>query len=156
MNTVIFPRGIRNNNPGNIRRSGAPWQGERDDILDDSEFAVFVSPLYGIRALMKLLLTYQDRHALNTVRAIINRYAPPHENDTDAYISQVARHIGHGADETLDLHAPATLMALTQAIVTHENGRSPPSRPKYWYDGDLYQQAARLLLPSTAFITKGD
>lgn len=143
MNTLFLPRGIRNNNPGNIRLSKTTWHGQKP-VQDDADFAEFTTALYGLRALMKTLLTYHLKYGLDTVESIINRYAPPHENATDRYIHQVARAVKAGRTETIDLTSPALLAALARAIVLHENGRPPPARPSGWYDEALYAEAARL------------
>jgi len=84
------PRGIRNHNPGNIRRSADPWQGLAKDQNDDAFFQ-FAEPKWGIRALARVLISYQDRHGLRTVRGIVSRWAPPVENKTSSYIDHVAR-----------------------------------------------------------------
>ncbi|MEB1611440.1 structural protein P5 [Xanthomonas arboricola] len=105
------PRGVRNNNPGNIDRTGVAWQGE-DRIAAararEARFAVFDTPEYGFRALVKTLLTYQRKHGLRTVRDIINRWAPPVENDSGAYARQVATALGVDVDQRINLEAPAT------------------------------------------------
>lgn len=81
-----LPRGIRNNNPGNIRH-GANWLGLNPNGRNiDSGFCVFTAPVYGIRALAKVLVNYKRIYGLNTVRQIVNRYAPPNENQTTAYM----------------------------------------------------------------------
>lgn len=118
------PRGIRNHNPGNIRRSSDPWQGlaERQS---DVEFFTFKSPIYGIRALARTLITYQDKHGLRTIRQIIGRWAPPVENNTNAYVRAVAEATDLDADQMLDLHNFDYLFPLTKAIIKHENGQQP-------------------------------
>ena len=118
------PRGIRNHNPGNIRRSSDPWQGlaERQG---DVEFFTFKSPIYGIRALARTLITYQDKHGLRTIRQIIGRWAPPVENNTNAYVRAVAEATDLDADQILDLHNFDYLFPLTKAIIKHENGQQP-------------------------------
>ena len=126
MSTVI-PRGIRNQNPGNIIKSGIDWAGEKDS-LDESVFEVFDTAEHGLEALCKLLLSYQTRHNLTTIRGIINRWAPPVENDTDAYVRAVVAETGIPADMTVDLHVPYTLASLCTAIVRHENGQQPYQR----------------------------
>lgn len=89
-----LPRGIRNNNPGNIRH-GSNWQGLNPNSRNiDPAFCVFTSSVYGIRALAKVLINYKKIHGLNTVRQIISRYAPPNENQTTAYIQSVAKQLG--------------------------------------------------------------
>jgi hypothetical protein len=118
------PRGIRNNNPGNIRRSGDPWQGLAKDQNDDAFFQ-FAEPKWGIRALARVLISYQDKHGLRTVRAIISRWAPPVENKTSSYIDHVAHRLGVGADDPLDIHDYRVLRGLVEAIIAHENGQQP-------------------------------
>jgi hypothetical protein len=108
---ILDPRGIRNNNPGNLRLTRTPWQGQKPEQAD-ADFAEFVSPLYGLRALMKTLLAYYHRHGLDTVLSIINRYAPPHENATDAYVHAVSKRLGVKRTERLNLAAKPVLVAL--------------------------------------------
>lgn len=121
---MTTPRGIRNNNPGNIVQSGIAWRGKLANPTDP-RFEQFDTPLNGIRALAKLLLSYQDRHGLRTPRGIINRWAPPVENDSLAYAKAFGDALGVGIDETVDLHRPNTLLAATTAIIRHENGQQP-------------------------------
>lgn len=130
---MTTPRGIRNNNPGNIRDGNDKWQGLAD-IDTDTSFAVFKDPTWGIRALASILVTYQDKHKLRTIRGIINRWAPPKENNTIAYINAVAKACGVAADEIIDLHTYATMCPLVEAIIRHENGLGPKSTPNTWYD----------------------
>lgn len=120
-------RGIRNNNPGNIDRNATKWQGMAADQSGDPRFIVFTTPQYGIRALAKVLMTYQSQHGLDTVREIINRWAPPNENDTGAYVRAVARAVGVAENAPLDLDATAVMLPLVKAIITHENGGNPYS-----------------------------
>ena len=114
-------RGIRNNNPGNIRK-GANWDGSTGD---DGAFVIFRSPEYGIRALAKLLLNYERLYGLNTVSGIISRYAPSNENDTGSYIRSVASKLDIDPDTTFSVQA--RLPELMKAIITHENGQQPYS-----------------------------
>ena len=117
-------RGIRNNNPGNIRKSKDPWQGLAERQID-AAFFVFKSPMYGIRALARLLITYQDKKKLRTIRDIIRRWAPQTENDTNAYIISVADFTGFAQDQILDMHRFDHLKPLVEAIIRHENGQQP-------------------------------
>src|SRR3569623_2606085 len=89
-------RGLRNNNPGNIRKTATDWRGEV--VGSDSAFETFATPEAGIRALAVLLRNYQRKYGLRAVRAIITRYAPPSENYTESYVSAVAgrRDVGGG------------------------------------------------------------
>jgi hypothetical protein len=124
--TTKQPRGIRNHNPGNIRRNGDPWQGLAKDQTD-REFFTFQSAVYGIRALARLLITYQDKHGLCTIETIIGRWAPAVENNTKAYIQSVARHTGFSPLQTLDMHRFDHLKPVVEAIIQHENGQQPYS-----------------------------
>lgn len=118
------PRGIRNNNPGNIRRSADPWQGLAKDQNDDAFFQ-FAEAKWGIRALARVLISYQDKHGLRTVRGIVSRWAPPVENKTSSYIDHVARRLNVGADDPLDIHDYRVLRGLVEAIIAHETGQQP-------------------------------
>ena len=97
-------RGIRNNNPLNIRHSADQWQGASEEQKDKS-FVQFKSMAYGYRAAWRILQTYYERFAHQsrgfTVRNIISRWAPPRENDTEAYIRTVLHITGIGGKENL-------------------------------------------------------
>jgi hypothetical protein len=121
---IMTARGIRNNNPGNIRK-GQDWQGEAK-VQDDASFEVFESPEYGIRAIAKIMLSYNKRN-INTVTNVIHTWAPPNENDTTAYINAVAKSIGCAPDAVLDMHDSTVMLKLVKAIITHENGQQPYS-----------------------------
>lgn len=118
-------RGIRNNNPGNLEYSKSnPWSGQTGD---DGRFAKFETPEHGIRALGRNLISYQ-RQGIDTVNDIINRWAPPEDNNnTSAYIEAVCAQLGVTPDQTLDASNPDTLKALCAAIIHHENGNQPYS-----------------------------
>lgn len=133
------PRGIRNNNPGNIDRTAEKWQGMAADQSSDSRFVVFSAPVWGLRALAKVLLSYQRKHGLRTPAAIIGRWAPPVENDTGAYARQVAKALGVGVGDQINLQQPETLQRLLPAIVQHENDQQP-------YPAALIAEAVRLAL----------
>lgn len=119
----MTPRGIRNNNPGNIRISPTPWQGKIRG--SDLEFETFDTAEHGIRALAKTLLAYQDKHGIRSVRAAITRWAPPVENDTNAYALAVAAAVGVDLDDALDFHRETILLPMVMAIIRHENGQQP-------------------------------
>ncbi len=141
----ILPRGIRNNNPGNIRLSSAKWQGQKKFQMDTG-FVEFDEPVFGLRALMRLLLNYYYRHGLDTVESIINRYAPPHENATDGYINHVCRILHVGRRQKIALSEKDRLVGLTRAICRHENGFPPKQHPKDWYQDAVFEQAYELVL----------
>lgn len=83
------PRGIRNNNPLNIRISDSPWQGKLENNTD-GEFEQFEEMVLGVRAAIKLLRNYRDLYDAYTIQDIIGKWAPSTENDTDAYISNIS------------------------------------------------------------------
>lgn len=114
-------RGERNNNPGNIREGSAQWQGEVPGR--DAAFEEFATPELGIRALAVLLRNYQRIHRLRTIRQIITRYAPPTENNTEAYILAVSRAMEVQPGLPVDLEDNATLAKMVRAVIHHENGR---------------------------------
>jgi hypothetical protein len=113
-------RGERNNNPGNIRRlSGVSWVGQAADQSTDAAFVVFTSPIYGIRAIARILTSYA-RERLNTVQAVIDRWAPPNENNSKAYVDAVCRDCGVLSTDVIDVVARRD--DLIKAIIEHENG----------------------------------
>ena len=131
------PRGIRNNNPGNIRH-GQNWQGLNPEGRNiDPAFCVFKEPKYGIRALAKVLINYKKIHGLNTVRQIISRYAPPNENQTNAYIKTVAEQIGVYPDTIINIEERGVLTVFIKAVIRMENGIQP-------YSDEVIQQGIEL------------
>ena len=120
----MTPRGIRNNNPLNIRRSKDKWKGMCAQ-QQDAAFCQFESMEWGWRAAFWLLTrTYYHQYRLFTIRAIISKWAPPIENKTDAYIANVARLTGIGPDEPIGIPSdqPARWMAVATAMAIQENG----------------------------------
>ena len=135
----MTPRGIRNNNPGNIRISGDDWLG-LSPTQPDPEFFTFSDPVYGLRAMAKILLKYQRKYGLKTVAQMISRWAPPGENDTESYVLAVAKAIGVDPDQPIDLTtAPAHFADVIDAIVFHENGQNP-------YNDGVVMRAVRMVL----------
>lgn len=119
-------RGIRNNNPGNIRRSSSGWIGKISWINSkDTEFEQFEYYFWGVRALIIVLQSYFKKYNLNTVEQIITRWAPPTENNTKAYISSIATLTGFAKNQILSPDKE-TLRKLTYAIADHENGVKNP------------------------------
>ncbi len=141
---IFLPRGIRNNNPGNIRRTSETWQGQKTPG-NDASFIEFETPVYGLRALMRVLLVYRLRYGLDSVESIINRFAPPHENATDHYIHAVSKALGVKRTDFIDVHDSKTMMTLARAIVNHENGRPEFFDRTEWYPARLYEEAAQHL-----------
>ena len=122
MNDV--PRGIRNRNPGNIRKSSDRWKGLAP-LQSDPAFFVFEAPLWGIRAMAVILRNYQRRNGLKSPAQIIGRWAPAGENDTAGYAAAVSKAMGIDPRAPLDLSNGTTLRTLIAAIIRHENGVQP-------------------------------
>ncbi len=117
------PRGERNRNPGNLRFSPhIEWLGADDPPQDDGGYCRFVSAGMGIRALGKDLLSKWKR-GLRTVPAIIDVYAPPTENNTEAYKADVCARLGISPTAEIDLTDSGQLLAFVRAIIWHECGR---------------------------------
>lgn len=116
-----LPRGLRNNNPGNIRLGRTVWNGEVRPS-QDKEFCQFSSMSYGYRALMKLLQNYRRKHGCQTIAEMIRRWAPPSENNTSAYIVDVCKDMQVPTTYEPDIEDRETLCALAAAISRHENG----------------------------------
>lgn len=135
-------RGVRNNNPGNLRH-GAPWQGLADK-QPDPDFCTFQSAAYGIRAMAVTLITYQDKHGIKTVEDAIDRWAPPSENNTLAYQVSVAKAVGVSTNQVIDFHDYKMLRPLVEAIIRHENGAGPMGTPNTWYDAQTIDKGLAL------------
>jgi len=148
-----LPRGIRNSNPGNIRISDTKWQGKvpLDQNTDDKrsklgrkEFEQFIAPEYGIRAIAKIILTY-DKQGINTIRKAITRWAPPNENDTDAYVTFVTHRMKEqgflgSADDVLDFDKYEIMLPFVSAIIMQENGATTTP----WYDTETMRKGLLL------------
>ena len=122
-------RGIRNNNPGNVKLTGDVWLGSVPRVLNsDGTFVQFGDMAHGIRAAIKLLRNYRRRYGLKTARAIIERYAPPgrDSNPVDAYRDFIARQLGVGLDDELP-DTPRAWQTLARSIFDFENGGQMPT-----------------------------
>lgn len=141
MSSKIPPIGIRLNNPGNIEW-GSPWQGlvsrehstyYRDGSRQQQRFCEFTEPAFGIRAIAVTLMTYHDKRKANdgskidTIREVIERWAPAFENDVRAYANHVQKVMCQEqgvcavVDEVLDFRDYHTMRGLVVGIIAHEN-----------------------------------
>ena len=121
------PRGLRNNNPLNIRKSRkTTWVGQSEK-QEDRDFVQFCSMAYGYRAAFKVLQNYRVLYDCMTLRQYIHRWAPPIENNTDEYVNSVARTAGVNPDALLP--SPRKGRAVWVKIVAGmhlvENGMMP-------------------------------
>lgn len=118
---MSIPRGLRNNNPGNIRISSTKWQGEIIPSTDKS-FKQFASMAYGYRALIKLLQNYRKLYNLKTVAEFIKRWAPETENNTAGYITRVCKEMQVPSTCVPDINDKDMMCAFAAAISLVENG----------------------------------
>lgn len=122
----LRPRGIRNNNPLNIR-VGNSWLGEVENPTD-KDFEQFQKMRYGVRAGFILLRRYIERYHLNTITDIISRWAPPSENKTAAYIANVSKLSGIGVHDNISFEDMDTMCALVDAMIRVECGCPIPMK----------------------------
>ena len=116
-----LPRGLRNNNPGNIRRNSDVFQGEKTS--SDKEFKQFKSMAYGYRAIFKILSNYYRNYKLDTIRKMIGRWAPENENNTKAYIKAVSDYAGISADDPIYVNDREQMIRIVAGMSKGENGR---------------------------------
>ena len=114
-----LPRGIRNKNPGNIKL-GTDWDGLAAEQTDPT-FCIFDEAVMGIRALMRILLTYRFTHNKKNIDSIIRRWAPPSENDTEAYIKFVAKRMEIEPMAMID-NSIEGYLPLVKSIIQMEHG----------------------------------
>ena len=127
MEKKTAPRGLRNNNPLNIRKNNKTnWIGQCNK-QEDRAFVQFRSMSYGYRAAFKVLQNYRVLYDCMTLRQFIQRWAPPTENNTDAYVKSVASTADVRPDALLP--SPRKAKALWVKIVAGmhlvENGMMP-------------------------------
>lgn len=131
-------RGIRNNNPGNLRLTGIEWKGKIPNSENtDGEFEQFETMELGARAQLVNLRTYM-RRGIDTVREIITRYAPHHENPTESYIDTVSKNLGVDENDQLK-PTKDTLISLGIQLAKFETGNHPD------VNKSLYEQAFNLM-----------
>lgn len=142
-------RGFLNNNPGNIDRSPAyTWNGEVRDVNDPrltefqkkelkkGRFCVFLTPQYGVRAIVLNLQAYQ-RNGIRSIEGMIKRWAPPNENNTQAYIDRVVRATNYMPDHPVDMKEYKVALEMAKAITEVECGGNP-------YDNETFDQGLQL------------
>jgi hypothetical protein len=122
---ATLPRGLRNNNPGNLIHSAGgkllpPYTGEVRPPKD-SRFRTFSSMPYGYRAMFVLLKTYNNR-GVDTIEKIINTWAPPVENATSSYIANVEKQTGINRYTKLNINDQSSYKKIVAAISKVENG----------------------------------
>ena len=121
LESMKISRGLRNNNPGNIRLGSFRYKGEKARS-SDAAFRQFDAIEWGYRAMFVLLHTYARKHGCRTLREMINRYAPPIENHTESYIRRVAYATHLAPDEAISTTDGAVMTAVVAAMSEVENG----------------------------------
>lgn len=122
MNTKkTLPRGIRNNNPLNIR-IGNVWLGEVSNPIDPA-FEQFVTMPYGCRAAFVLFRRYIRHYHRTRLALFIEAWAPRSENDTTRYIDRVSKLSGIALDEELRFEDEHQMCSLMAAMAIVENGQ---------------------------------
>lgn len=114
-------RGLRNNNPLNIRRNGTRWKGLAD-VQADKSFFSFKDVCWGYRAAFITLRNYYLRHGLNNLRSWIFRWAPPVENDSEAYLRFVSKKTGINDDKEISIENAGEMCRIVSAMSHMENG----------------------------------
>ncbi len=117
------PRGLRNNNPGNIRQNGIRYSGEVQPSKD-AAFKQFQSMAYGYRAMFVVLHTYARKYGIDTIERMISRYAPASENHTQAYIDAVSAESGVSATSHLTSTNADVMIPIVAAMSRVENGEA--------------------------------
>ena len=125
-------RGIRNNNPLNIRLSSDKWQGQVLPQRGSGEgaFCQFYTMEYGWRAAFVILCrTYYGKYGLKTIRDIVSRWAPAKENNTEAYIRHVSDYTGISPNKVLGSpqEQPTQWLLIGYAMAVVENGKALPA-----------------------------
>ena len=121
-----LPRNLRNNNPGNIE-DGKFAQSQPGYVGSDGRFAKFESIEHGYGAMDNLLSNYASK-GLNTPTSIISRWAPSSDNNNvSAYANTVAKQLGVGPNDTIDMSDPNARRQLSMAMAKVEGGVGQPS-----------------------------
>ena len=121
-----LPRGIKNNNPGNIIKTSDEWEGMSED-QGDSTYVQFDEAKWGLRALAKNLINQKRFHGIDNVESLISKYAPSSENPTSEYITFVSNKLSVDPQEAIDLSDESVLKDVMKAVIEFENGVQPYS-----------------------------
>ena len=122
---MTYPIGIQLNNPGNLEVGGPVFIGQ---VGTQGKWLKFIDPPHGLRAIIERLKAYQINDGCTTWNQMINRYAPPSDNNpTQAYAANVAKACGMDADTPVDFTNPTICADAMEAITLQENGVQPYS-----------------------------
>lgn len=129
-----LPRGLRNNNPGNLILTAPPqgWLGSIEPQANtDDTFEQFFFYIYGLRAMLKLMRNKMHQEGRNTIRRLIGSWAPPNENQTEEYIAAVSVATGIPQNQPIDINDPERLYLLARSIELLENGQNIMTRTDF-------------------------
>lgn len=117
-----LPRGMRNNNPGNIVQAANDWRGKVPAGQNtDGKFEQFETYQYGVRAMIVLLKNYIDRYGLKTLSAIITRWCSG-GCDLNVYLQVMTQATGYTANQPL-VADREVLKRLVRGIAQVEQGK---------------------------------
>lgn len=114
-------RGMRNNNPLNIRKNNTKWQGLAEEQKDKA-FFTFIAPEWGYRAALRTLQNYNRVHGLTTIKQWIERWAPPCENPTDNYVDFVCDKVCMPENASPRVTNKTIMCSIVAAMSHFENG----------------------------------
>lgn len=140
-----LPRGYRNNNPLNIRKSANTWKGKIYIGNTDGAFEQFENMAYGYRAAFKLIQTYIKKYGCDTVAKIISRWAPENENNTSAYINHVCQFGNLTPDTVVQPNSQDVLTRMAYAMSIVENGNTEVTREAGLPDMDIIYEGWKLI-----------
>ena len=142
---AALERGVRNNNPLNIKKKVSnAWDGIAEDQSGDSIFATFESAEYGIRAALRTLVTYQNKHKLKTPSEMLARWAPPSENIVSDYVATVKDLSGLSMDDPMVIGNNQKTLDLIRSMVAMENSQ----KAMRGYSSNTYNRALQLAFPT--------
>ena len=141
-----IPRGIRNNNPLNIKRNKIVWQGQRA-TQSDKTFVQFETAAMGYRAAFMILYNYINGHGWVSIDSIIKHWAPSSENNTERYINTVVRLSKIDRHKFLMFEQVVLMCDLVRAMAIVENGYG-------WVDEEDLQKGYELAYNSIKHIRK--
>lgn len=121
LNKSNLSRGVRNNNPLNLRITPIKWGGEING--NDNDFETFATTWQGVRAGV-LDITNDISKGKNTIEKLINQFAPPTENNTKSYIDTVSKVVGISPTTKIKKDDYALFLKLIPAMIRVENGTS--------------------------------
>ncbi len=125
----MIPRGLRNHNPLNIK-VGNDWLGE-SDIKTDAVFEQFTADVWGYRAAFIILRKYIKKYHRNTIRLIVDSWAPDGFLKQLNYRRRVAAWTGRDENAPISFEDKDFMCKMVQGMARVENGCEIDPRPIY-------------------------